>query len=87
LVRLLLEHGADIDARDHSGWLALYTSVSYDQPRAVQLLLERSANLEVAGIPELRLVVDMAGFWSFSGAMCHIIRTLLEHGEDPDTMF
>lgn len=45
VVRLLLDHGAHINATDHTGWTALHAAVYGGHVEVVRLLLERRAQL------------------------------------------
>lgn len=47
-VNILLDAGADIEARSKDGWTPLYTAVYYRQAEAVKALCARGANLEAA---------------------------------------
>ena len=43
MTKLLLDHGADIEAQDTCGWTPLHTAVSGNRPVVVRLLLDRKA--------------------------------------------
>ena len=45
----LLDHGADVDARDRSGNTALLVAVCYGNTEAVELLCSRGADVNVVG--------------------------------------
>lgn len=47
LVSLLLDHGADIDAKDSLGWTALSRAVVNGNVKMVQLLVHRGANVNI----------------------------------------
>jgi Ankyrin repeats (3 copies) len=47
VLRLLLEHGADIDAQDEDGWTPLYSASVRGAVEVVRLLLEHGADVEV----------------------------------------
>ncbi len=65
LIRLLLDHGADIDARDASGKTALAWAVLHENLEAAKLLLERGADPLVADEDGYR-PVDLAMIGSSS---------------------
>ena len=46
VVALLLDGGADIEARDGDGWTPLHIAVEKNKPEVVTLLLDRGANIE-----------------------------------------
>lgn len=55
--RLLLEHGAEVNAVDHRGYTPLLLAAQYDReaPELVRLLLERGADLEATAEGETAL--------------------------------
>lgn len=78
-VRVLLEHGAKVDARDEYGYTALTLAISRKQPDIARLLLERGANPNVVsdlGMPLLP--------WAVMMKQNDIARLLLEHGANPN---
>ena len=45
MVQLLLDRGADIDARDKNGWAPLHFAAAFSEvPTVVELLLDRGAD-------------------------------------------
>ncbi|WP_447983493.1 ankyrin repeat domain-containing protein [Nitrospira sp. Nam74] len=46
VVRLLLDHGAHINATDHTGWTPLHAAIYGGHAEVVQLLLERGAQMD-----------------------------------------
>jgi uncharacterized protein len=48
VVRLLLERGADVNAKDHDGWTALIKASQAGHADMVQLLMDRGADMNVA---------------------------------------
>ena len=48
--RLLLEHGADIEAKDNHGWTPLHWAAVYDFPEGARLLLEAGADVNARQI-------------------------------------
>jgi hypothetical protein len=49
VVRLLLEHGADIDLQNESGWTPLHVASNWGALEVVPVLLEHGADVEVKG--------------------------------------
>jgi ankyrin repeat protein len=45
-VRLLLEKGADVEAKDNSGWTALHYAARRGHEAVVRLLLEKGVDVE-----------------------------------------
>lgn len=45
LLQLLLDSGADIDARTNDGWSPLHSATRWNQAAVVSLLLQRDANI------------------------------------------
>ena len=50
VVQLLLEKGADIDAKDGNGWTALYSAASYGNEAMARLLLRKGADTEAKDV-------------------------------------
>jgi len=50
IARLLIDHGADIDALGQSGSSALFLATVYKMPTFVQLLISRGANVNLATV-------------------------------------
>ena len=49
-IRQLLDGGMPVDSHDEDGWTPLHTAIQNEQREAVELLLDRGANIEaVAG--------------------------------------
>ncbi|MCZ8511288.1 ankyrin repeat domain-containing protein [Paenibacillus filicis] len=48
LARMLIEHGADVNARQQAGWTPLHSAAHNGQAELVRLLLERGADLRAA---------------------------------------
>ncbi len=85
LVRLLLDRGADVDARNGTGRTALHYAVFRDRPEAAKVLLERGARVDVA--------TRIDGFGRVSPLMLaagrgrrELTELLLAHGADVDQM-
>ena len=45
VVEMLLDAGADVDAKDKKGWTALICAAHWDHLAAVKLLVEKGANV------------------------------------------
>jgi ankyrin repeat protein len=45
LVKLLIDHGADVNARQHGGWTALHAAAQSGDAALVQMLLENGADV------------------------------------------
>jgi hypothetical protein len=77
VVQLLLEKGADIEARDHSGQTALLWAAENGHRAVVQLLLEKGADIEAR---------DHSGqtalLWAAENGHEAVVQLLLEKGAD-----
>jgi ankyrin repeat domain-containing protein 50 len=73
-VRLLLEHGADVKAKNGNGWAALYGAASNGHETVVRLLLESKADINTE---------DEFGWTALHGAAANghesVVQLLLEH--------
>lgn len=79
LITLLLDGGAKIDARDHSGSTALHCAATYGDENAVKLLLGRGAAIEAknnAGQTPLGAGPE----YPDTDAAEKVVRILLDHG-------
>ena len=77
VLRLLLEHGADVNLQSNAGWTPLLRASFNAAPEVVRLLLEHGADINVlnnAGWTPLHRA-------SFNAAP-EVVRLLLEHGAD-----
>ena len=82
IMRWLLNHGADKNARNISLWTPLYFAAFMGEPTAVQVLLEYDAdsNLQdIRGRTPLGRALDYG-----SEGKVDVVRRLLEHGADPN---
>jgi hypothetical protein len=78
-VRLLLDHGALVDARDEYGFTALTMAISKRNPELVRMLLEHGANPNAPddlNMPPL--------LWALMLRQTECACALLEHGADPN---
>lgn len=79
LITLLLDSGADIDARDLSGSTALHYATAYGDEHAVKLLLDRGADIEAkndAGKTPLGAGCE----YPDTSAAENVVQILLEYG-------
>lgn len=79
LITLLLDSGADVDARDLSGSTALHCAAAYGDEQAVRLLLDRGAEIEAkndAGQTPL----GTGSEYPNTSAAENVVRILLEYG-------
>ena len=75
VVRLLLEHGADINVQDNNGWTPLH-SASYDGAlEVVRVLLEHGADVEVKKNDRMTALQEAAGRGHEK-----VVELLREHG-------
>jgi ankyrin repeat protein len=77
VLRLLLEHGADVNLQSNAGWTPLLRASFNAAPEVVHLLLEHGADINVPnedGWTPLH--------WASSNRGQEVVRLLLEHGAD-----
>ncbi|XP_016837148.1 delta-latroinsectotoxin-Lt1a-like [Nasonia vitripennis] len=77
-IRLLLEHGADLQARDSHGQTVLHYAVKIGQVKATALLLDAGAELNVADIDGKTALLEAAR----SSESNELLPLLLEYGAD-----
>ncbi len=79
MARALLEHGADVNARDEWGDTPLHVAAEHQNPETVLVLLDRGAKIEAA---------DTYGDTALHNAAQHdkiqIVAILLKRGADPN---
>ena len=73
----LLDRGADIEAREVSGWTALMLASVNDRVAAVELLLDRGADIEAR-----RDDGDTALMWASWYGKVAVVKLLLDRGAD-----
>ena len=82
VLRLLLEHGSDINAQSVGGSTPLHVGAVHWSPRVVRLLLEHGADVEVKNnLGETALEVAVA-----YGGHSEVVKLLLEHGASKNTL-
>ncbi|KAH9029581.1 hypothetical protein EDB85DRAFT_2275987 [Lactarius pseudohatsudake] len=87
IMRWLLNHGADANARNKDGWTPLHTATAHGILKAVQVLLEHNADVNMRcnkGRTPLYATVYYSGD-RLEGKMGEVLQRLLEHGADPNT--
>jgi ankyrin repeat protein len=75
VVRLLLEHGADINAQDQSGRTLLHVASYGGALEVMRLLLEHGADVEVKGNDGMTALQEAA-----DGGYDEVVKLLREHG-------
>jgi len=84
MVRLLLEHGADVSAREFDGATALHRAVFSQSPEVVRLLLEAGIDVNARnadGRTALHVALALSGIGTPEDRR-DVIVLLLEHGAD-----
>jgi len=75
--RILLEHGADVNAHDHNDWTPLHYASLWGHLRVVQLLLEHKAISNARNKDD-----DTPLHMALQYGYLDIVRLLLDHGAD-----
>jgi len=78
VVKCLLEHGADIQAKDKGGLVPLHNSCSYGHYEVAELLIKYGADVNVTDQWDFSPLHEAA-----SKSKPDIVRLLLKHGADP----
>ena len=79
VARLLLEHGADIDAENGHGETPLHVTMEFNNVEVVRVLLEHGANVDAENSQGRTPLHEAAGH---NGT--EVVRMLLEHGANAD---
>lgn len=74
MIRLLIDHGADVNAVRTDGWTPLYTAAYHGQPDMIALLISKGANVRVGNSEPLRIAL--------SQNKLEAAKVMLEHGAD-----
>ena len=83
IMRWLLDHGADKNARTKYLWTPLYRAALLLNSEATQVLLEHNADANLQDIYG-RTPLDRALGYGMEGMGIDVVRRLLEHGADPN---
>jgi ankyrin repeat protein len=79
ILRLLIQSGADVNAKSYSGNSALFAAIVEDSTEIVEFLLKNGANIDIRGIEDAETPLWSAALWGND----KMVRLLLEHGADP----
>jgi ankyrin repeat protein len=71
IVRLLIDHGVDVTAKDKSLSTPLHLASSLGIPEIVQLLIERGADI-TARDASRRTPLHLASSWVVGAKQCHL---------------
>ncbi|KAH8853078.1 Tankyrase-1 [Schistosoma japonicum] len=78
IVELLLQHKADVHAKDKGGLVPLHNACSYGHAKVAELLIQYGANVNVTDLWRFTPLHEAAAKGKFD-----ICRLLLKHGADP----
>lgn len=79
MIKLLVESGADVNARRGDQWTPLFTAAYHGQPEVIELLISRGAQVNARNgerSTPLR--------WAVNGGKTDAVKVLLKHGADPN---
>ncbi|CAH1784886.1 unnamed protein product [Owenia fusiformis] len=79
VVEHLLQHGADVHAKDKGGLVPLHNACSYGHYEVTELLIEHGAGVNVADLWKFTPLHEAAAKGKFE-----ICKLLLKHGADPN---
>ncbi|KAF0287606.1 Tankyrase-1 [Amphibalanus amphitrite] len=78
VVDFLLDHGADVHAKDKGGLVPLHNACSYGHYEVTELLVKHGANVNVADLWKFTPLHEAAAKGKYE-----IVKLLLKHGADP----
>ncbi|XP_013391608.1 tankyrase-1 isoform X2 [Lingula anatina] len=78
VVKFLLEHGADVHAKDKGGLVPLHNACSYGHLEVTELLIQHGACVNVADLWKFTPLHEASAKGKFE-----IVKLLLKHGADP----
>ncbi|CAG0880158.1 unnamed protein product [Darwinula stevensoni] len=78
VVEYLLQHGADVSAKDRGGLVALHNACSYGHYEVCELLVHHGASVNVADLWKFTPLHEAAAKGKYD-----IVKLLLKHGADP----
>ncbi|XP_015929424.1 poly [ADP-ribose] polymerase tankyrase-2 [Parasteatoda tepidariorum] len=78
VVEYLLQHGADVHAKDKGGLVPLHNACSYGHYEVAELLVKYGANVNVADLWKFTPLHEAAAKGKYE-----IVKLLLKHGADP----
>ncbi|KAG8193909.1 hypothetical protein JTE90_011464 [Oedothorax gibbosus] len=78
VVEYLLQHGADVHAKDKGGLVPLHNACSYGHYEVAELLVKFGANVNVADLWKFTPLHEAAAKGKYE-----IVKLLLKHGADP----
>ena len=79
VARVLLKHGADVNARDISKWTPLRHALDKGHVEVARVLIEKGADVGAQGVDDW-----MPLHWASRHGQAELAQVLLEHGADQD---